>query len=83
MKAASLQACLKRRRRPIDEGLRVEHTIAPNVLQRVFDAQGPNRKWVADFTYFWTAEGWLFVAAVLDLFSRIVVSWSMNSKMTA
>src|SRR5262249_38544314 len=38
-----------------------------NVLERTFDASAPNRKWIADFTYVWTAEGWLFVAAVIDL----------------
>jgi putative transposase len=40
-------------------------------------------KWVADFTYIWTGEGWLYVAAVLDLFSRRVVGWSMSAAMTA
>ncbi len=43
----------------------------------------PNRKWIADFTYIWTAEGWLYVAAVIDLFSRRVVGWSMSATMTA
>ncbi len=43
----------------------------------------PNRKWIADFTYVWTAEGWLYVAAVIDLFSRRVVGWSMRAAMTA
>ena len=43
----------------------------------------PNRKWIADFTYVWTAEGWLYVAAVIDLFSRRVVGWSMSAAMTA
>ena len=82
MRAAQLRGRLKRRRRPIDEGLRPEHTIAPNVLQRQFEATAPNKKWVADFTYVWTAEGWLYVAVVLDLFSRKVVGWSMSSEMT-
>ncbi|GHC81223.1 hypothetical protein GCM10010136_34610 [Limoniibacter endophyticus] len=41
----------------------------PNVLDRQFEADRPNQKWVADFTYLWTAEGWLYVAAVIDLFS--------------
>ena len=40
----------------------------------------PNRKWIADFTYVWTAEGWLYVAAVIDLFSRRVVGWSMSAR---
>jgi putative transposase len=49
------------------------------VLDRQFEAQAPNRKWVADFTYIWTCEGWLYVAAVLDLFSHRVVGWSIQS----
>ena len=53
------------------------------MLDRRFEAPAPNRKWVADFTYIWTAEGWLYVAAVLDLFSRRVVGWSMSAAMTA
>lgn len=51
--------------------------VAPNLLQRDFSADQPNTKWVADTTYIWTAEGWLFLAVVLDLFSRMVVGWSM------
>src|SRR6266536_5762981 len=51
--------------------------VAPNLLQRDFHADKPNSKWVADTTYIWTTEGWLFLAVVLDLFSRMVVGWSM------
>jgi putative transposase len=43
------------------------------VLDRTFEASAPNRKWIADFTYVWTAEGWLYGAAVIDLFSHRVV----------
>lgn len=82
MSRARLRARSKPRRLPSDEGARPEHSIAPNVLDRQFEASGPNRKWVADFTYLWTAEGWLYVAAVLDLFSRKVVGWSMSAGMT-
>lgn len=57
--------------------------MAANALDRDFNAEGPNRKWVADFTYVDTAEGWLYVAVVLDLFSRRVVGWSMSAEMTA
>lgn len=53
------------------------------MLDRAFEAAAPNRKWIADFTYIWTAEGWLYVAAVIDLFSRRVVGWSMSATMTA
>jgi len=83
MLAAGLQARRKRRRLPFDLGVRPEHAIAPNVLDRDFEATVPNQRWVADFTYIWTDEGWLYVAAVLDLFSRLVVGWSMQSQMTA
>src|SRR5450432_3621486 len=67
---------------PRDGGLRMT-TVAPNVLDRQFTADQPNRKWIADFTYIWTAEGWLYVAAVIDLFSRRVVGWSMKAEMNA
>jgi putative transposase len=50
---------------------------APNVLQRDFTAQATNCKWVTDVIYVATQEGWLYVAAVLDLFSRAIVGWSM------
>ncbi|MBL0140536.1 MAG: DDE-type integrase/transposase/recombinase [Betaproteobacteria bacterium] len=73
----------KPRRMPTDIGLRPEHSIAPNVLERDFAAAAPNRKWAADFTYIWTGEGWLFLAVVVDLFSRRVVGWSMQPTMTA
>jgi putative transposase len=79
----ALKARPRRRKLPSDTGLRVINAIAPNVLDRQFHAAQPNRKWIADFTYIWTAEGWLYVAAVIDLFSRRVVGWSMSATMTA
>jgi len=81
MRHAALRARPRRRRMPSDTGVRSTH--APNVLNRTFDAASANRKWIADFTYLWTAEGWLYVAAVMDLFSRRVVGWSMRTTMTA
>jgi putative transposase len=54
-----------------------------NLLDRQFIAAQPNQKWIADFTYVWTAEGWLYVSAAIDLFSRRVVGWSMSANMTA
>ena len=83
MSAQGLIARPRRRRLPMDHGVRPEHAIAPNLLDRQFGAAAPNCRWVADFTYLWTAEGWLYVAVVLDLFSRRVVGWSMQSQMTA
>ena len=81
MRAQGLRARPRRRGLPKDHGDR--SVIAGNVLDRQFTADRPNQKWVADFTYIWTAEGWLYVAAVIDLFSRRVVGWSMSSSMTA
>jgi putative transposase len=57
--------------------------VAPNVLDRRFDAAGPNVAWVADITFVPTREGWLYLAAVEDLFARRVVGWSMGSRMTS
>ena len=54
--------------------------VAPNRLNRQFQADQPNRKWVADFTYVRTDEGWLYLAAVLDLFSRRLVGWAMSAR---
>ena len=56
--------------------------VAPNRLQQDFTAAGPNQKWVADITYLWTSEGWLYLAVVLDLYSRAVVGWSMAERIT-
>ncbi|WP_183909704.1 IS3 family transposase [Rhizobium sp. BK226] len=81
MRLNALRARPRRRGLPKDAGDRA--VIMPNVLDRQFVADRPNQKWVADFTYIWTAEGWLYVAAVIDLFSRRVVGWSMNANMTA
>jgi putative transposase len=82
MQAAGIKARHKRRRLP-GQLVSAVHSVAPNLLERQFQASGPNQKWAADFTYVWTAEGWLFVAVVLDLYSRRVVGWSMQSSMTA
>jgi putative transposase len=81
MRDRGLRARPRRRGLPKDQGER--SVIAGNVLDRQFTADRPNQKWVADFTYIWTAEGWLYVAAVIDLFSRRVVGWSMSATMTA
>ena len=83
MRANALRARPRLRGLPKDEGERSNLSVAPNALDRQFSADQPNRKWIADFTYVWTAEGWLYVAAVIDLFSRRVVGWSMKAEMTA
>lgn len=81
MRVQALRARPRRRGLPKDHGQR--SAVADNVLDRQFQADAPNQKWVADFTYIWTAEGWLYVAAVLDLYSRRIVGWSMHASMTS
>ena len=83
MRLQGLRARPRRRRLPKDSGDRQLETVPANLLDRQFAAERPNQKWIADFTYLWTAEGWLYVAAVIDLFSRRVVGWSMSAAMTA
>ena len=83
MRKAGLRARPRRRGLPVDRGARSSAAIAPNILDREFTAVAPNQKWVADFTYLWTAEGWLYVAVVLDLYSRRIVGWSMQAQMSA
>ena len=57
------------------------YPVAPNRLNREFTVKKPNQVWVGDITYIWTGEGWLYLATVIDLFSRRVVGWSMDSRM--
>ena len=57
------------------------HPVAPNLLERDFSAQRPDQVWVGDITYLWTREGWLYLAVLIDLYSRIVVGWSMSERM--
>ena len=57
--------------------------VAPNLLNQNFEAQAPDQKYVSDITYVWTDEGWLYVAIVLDLYSRLVVGWSVAERMNA
>lgn len=59
------------------------HPIAPNLLSRNFTAEQPNRVWAADITHVGTDEGWLYLAVVLDLFSRRVVGWALSKRLTS
>ena len=59
------------------------HPIEPNVLARDFTAQRPNERWVTDISYVWTDEGWMYLAVIVDLFSRAVVGWALDTTLTA
>ena len=56
--------------------------VAPDLIKQDFQAVVPNQKWTSDITYVWTAEGWLYLAVVLDLYSRAIVGWAMSPRMT-
>ena len=81
MRSARLKGCPKRRfqvttqRDPL-------HPVAKNLLKQKFTAQAPNQLWVSDITYISTSKGWLYLAVVIDLYSRRVVGWSMNKWMS-
>ena len=78
MRKAQIE-CKQRRRFRITTQSNHAYPIAENVLNREFAVATPNCVWVADITYLWTQEGWLYLSVVLDLFSRRVVGWSLAS----
>lgn len=73
--------CKQRRRYRVTTQSNHRLPVAENVLNREFIVLQPNRVWVADITYLWTLEGWLYIAAVLDLFSRRIVGWAIANHM--
>ena len=81
MRDNDLRALTKRRVRVKTTDSNHTLPIAPNVLGRNFRALGPNEKWLADITYIFTAEGWLYLAAILDLYTRKIVGWAMRDHM--
>jgi putative transposase len=82
MREAGIAAKTKRKFRQTTDSNH-PHPIAENVLDRQFDPDEPNTSWVADVTYIPTREGWLYLAVVEDLFSRMVVGWAMAAAMTS
>ena len=82
MRSHGLAARTRRRYRITTDS---SHTlpVAENVLNRDFEQSTPNRVWLADITFIWTQEGWLYLAAVLDVHSRKIVGWSMSHRMQA
>ena len=83
MREQEIRARVKKRFVPCTTNGNHRNSVADNVLDRDFTAQQPNRKWAADITYVPTGEGWLYMAAVIDLCSRKIVGWSMAAHMEA
>ena len=71
----------RRRRYKVTTDSRHRYPVAANVLDRNFDVAAANQVWAADITYVWTLEGWLYLAVVMDLYSRQIVGWAMDKRM--
>jgi transposase InsO family protein len=83
MRRHGIQAIMARPRRARTTDSQHDHPIAPNLIKRDFDAAAPNLVWLADITYIDTDQGWLYLAAVMDLYSRKIVGWAMQDHMAA
>jgi transposase InsO family protein len=83
MQANGIVGKVPRRKRPVTTKRAEGALVAPNLLAQDFTASRPNQKWLADITYVDTAEGWLYLALVMDLFARPIVGWSMAEHMQA
>lgn len=81
MKQEKIQARMRKKWKKTTQPSKKAVEIAPNHLDQQFTVNEPNKVWVSDITYVWTAEGWLYVAVVLDLFSRRVVGLSMGDRL--
>jgi putative transposase len=77
MRKAGLKGCPKRRFRVTSRG---GHVTASNLLEQNFSAETTNRRWASDTTFIWTGQGWLYLAVVMDLYSRRIVGWSMSRR---
>jgi putative transposase len=82
MKLNNIQAKQKRRFKTTTKRNRA-HPVAPNLLNRDFTAEKPDEKWLADITYIATLEGWLYLATIMDLYTRRIVGWAMAKRMTS
>ena len=81
MRAMGLQCQLRRKYKICTTDSLHDYAVAPNSLNRQFTQSAPNKAWVADITYIDTHEGWLFAALVMDLFSKKIVGWALDSQM--
>jgi len=81
MRLERLRGCPKRRFR-VTTQREPAHPVARNLLQQDFTAEAPNQRWAADITYISTAQGWLYLAVVMDLYSQRIVGWSMSRWMS-
>jgi transposase InsO family protein len=83
MRQAKVTVQRPKQRHPVTTDSRHGYTVAPNLLARQFAVDKPDQVWVGDITYVWTAEGWLYLGMLLDLYSRKVVGWAMSQRVDA
>lgn len=81
MKRLDLQCKLRRKYKICTTDSKHGYGVAPNILERRFTQNAPNKAWVTDITYIHTSEGWLFAALVLDLFSKRIIGWALDEHM--
>ena len=81
MKEMGIQAVAKRKYKATTDSTHTK-PVAENHLNRKFTPDKPNTAWVADITYIWTAEGWLYLSTIMDLFSRRIIGWSLRERLT-
>lgn len=81
MREAGLRSIIRRRYRATTNS-KHSFAVAPNLLERDFTAQAPDTVWVSDITYLDTRNGWLYLTTIIDLFSRMVVGWSLSSSLS-
>lgn len=81
MRELGLKSCVRKAFTPTTTQVDPAKSPAPNTLDRDFTATAPNRKWVTDITYLATAQGWVYLAVVLDLFSRKIVGWAIGDSL--
>lgn len=82
MRKNGIRACTKRKFKVTTTQSRHDLPVAPNLVNQCFQASSPNRLWTSDITYLWTREGWLYLAVILDVFSRQIVGWQCSSRLT-
>lgn len=82
MRLDGIAAKMKRRFK-VTSRARAGALLAPDLLKRDFSAGAPNKIWTSDITYVWTTEGWVYLAVVLDLYSRMIVGWDVSNRLRA
>jgi len=80
MKALALKALAKRKWKATTDS-KHDFPVADNLLNRDWSTTGPNQKWVTDITHVWTQEGWLYLATVMDLYSRAIIGWALHDRL--